>query len=106
MNMALLYEVLLPENMQIILVEVNNACNFDFYNTEELYNQLFEFKDTPTFSETFEAAGIEGSNFVLSIGTLFFFIVLFPAWLLFKALVAMIITKTNLLKIKCCVKTF
>ena len=106
MNMALLYEVLLPENMFIIFFEVNNACNFEFYDTEELYNELFGFKDTPAFSRTFEDAGIYGSNFVLSIGTLFLFIILFPAWLLIKASVAIILTKVKGPKIKCCEKIF
>ena len=41
MNMALLYGVFLPDNLQIILIEVTKACNFDFYNTEELYTDAF-----------------------------------------------------------------
>ena len=84
MNLAILLGIFLPENLQIILIEVTKACNFDFFNTEDLFNNVFDFKETPSFSETFEAAGIEGSNFVLSIGTLFIFIVVLPAWLLFK----------------------
>eukprot|EP00354_Favella_ehrenbergii_P012415 CAMPEP_0170450710 /NCGR_PEP_ID=MMETSP0123-20130129/160_1 /TAXON_ID=182087 /ORGANISM="Favella ehrenbergii, Strain Fehren 1" /LENGTH=56 /DNA_ID=CAMNT_0010712091 /DNA_START=1796 /DNA_END=1966 /DNA_ORIENTATION=- len=56
--MAIFYSVLLPENMHIILVEVNKACNFDFYSTENLDNEAFQFGDTPSFSDQFEVAGI------------------------------------------------
>ena len=49
---------MMPENMQVILTEVNKACNFDFYNTEDFYTRLFGFAETPSFSEQFDAADI------------------------------------------------
>ena len=83
-NLGILYKILLPDNLQIIQIEVSKACAFDFFYTEDLYYEVFDFRETPSFSEFFEAAGIEGSNFVIGIGTLFFFVVGFPCWLLFK----------------------
>mmetsp|Transcript_33742 Transcript_33742/g.44510 ORF Transcript_33742/g.44510 Transcript_33742/m.44510 type:complete len:230 (+) Transcript_33742:313-1002(+) len=87
MVMAILFGVYLPENLQVILIAVTKACSFDFYKTEDLYDYLFQFKETPSFSETFEAADIEGSNFVISIGPMFLFIVYFFGWILLKAFV-------------------
>ena len=103
-NLAIIYNCLLPENMLVILAEVNKACNFDFYNTETMYETLFGFEETESFSQKFEEAGFEGSNFINQIGPVFIFIVLFPMWILIRSLVGRICAKqcTH----KCCQSTF
>ena len=103
-NLAIIYDCLLPENMLVILSEVNKACNFDFYNTENLYIKMFGFEDTESFSPKFEEAGFEGSNFIISIGPIFIFIVLFPMFLLIRALVGRTCAKQC--SLKCCQSTF
>ena len=41
MNMAILYETFLPDNVQIILIETTKVCNFELYDTEEFYTDVF-----------------------------------------------------------------
>lgn len=65
---------------------------------------MFNFAETPSFSDNFEDAGIEGSNFVLSLGTMFSFVVLFPLWLLVKAVARMLCTGSC--RNKCCYNLF
>lgn len=86
-NLVIIYDLLLPENMLIIQSLVNKACNFDFYNTDYLYKRMFGFQETESFSDQFEIAGFEGSNFVMFIGPIFGFIVFGFAWTIFKAIV-------------------
>ena len=47
---------------------------------------------------------MEGSNFVVQMGTMFAFVVIFPLWLLVKAIVRTICTGSC--RIKCCYNTF
>ena len=103
-NLAIIYKLLLPENMLVIQIEINKACNFDFYNTENLYMETFSFGETESFSDQFEIAGFEGSNFIIIIGPIFGFIVLLPMWFLFKELVRRICHKFCFLK--CCQSIF
>jgi len=76
---AIFFDLLLPPNLQVIIDELKKACNFEFFETDDFYNEIFDFKETPNFSEKFEAVGIEGSNFIISMGTSFIFIVYFPS---------------------------
>ena len=84
--MAVLLDIMLPENLQATLIQVQSACNFDFYDTETLYTDFFKFGETESFSEEFEAAGLDGSNFVIGMGTMFMFVVTFPIILALKAI--------------------
>ena len=41
MVLAVLYGILLPGNLQIILMEVAKASNFDFFSTQDIYMDVF-----------------------------------------------------------------
>mmetsp|Transcript_28858 Transcript_28858/g.38478 ORF Transcript_28858/g.38478 Transcript_28858/m.38478 type:complete len:166 (-) Transcript_28858:1268-1765(-) len=47
---------------------------------------MFDFAETPSFSQSFEDAEIGGSNFIINIGPMFGFVVVYPLWLLIKAM--------------------
>ena len=57
-------------------------CAFDLFRTEEVYTKIFNFKETDSYSDSFDAASFSGSNFIIGIGTLFIFVVLFPIFIL------------------------
>ena len=75
-----LFSILTPTNSGVIQTEILKATAFDFYHTENLYVKIFGFKETESFSDAFEDAGLSGSNFMIGIGPLFIFCVLFPAY--------------------------
>ena len=84
MVLAILLDLMLPYNLQAILLEVKSACNFDLFQTEVIYKEFFGFADTESYSPRFEAVGLDGSNFIIHLGTLFVFISMFPIYVLFK----------------------
>lgn len=57
------------------------ACNFDLFNTEDLYLEIFGFEESDSFSDTFDKVGIQGSTFILGIGPVFLFVFLFPFYI-------------------------
>lgn len=69
----------------MILVEVYKACNFEFFPTEDVLNKLFDFGETESFSDQFETVDFDGSIFIISLGTLNFFIVGFLLWVMIKS---------------------
>mmetsp|Transcript_18451 Transcript_18451/g.24777 ORF Transcript_18451/g.24777 Transcript_18451/m.24777 type:complete len:86 (+) Transcript_18451:289-546(+) len=58
MVISIVYATFMPENLHVILIEVTKACSFDFYQTEDIYMEIFDFAETESFSETFEDAEI------------------------------------------------
>lgn len=84
MVLAVLFDILLPSNVMVILREITKACNFDFFYTADFYTVWFGFKETASYSEHFELAGFGGSNFIIGLGTMFIFIVIFPLSVLLK----------------------
>ena len=79
--MGVLFDILQPENAKVIQLQILKACSFDFFYTEDLYKSMFGFKDSESFNDNFEEAGIEGSNFIIGVGPVFFFIVIFPIYM-------------------------
>ena len=56
--------------------------SFDIFTTENIYNSLFGFVDSPTFSDAFGEAGLEGSNFINGLGPLFLTVIIFPFYVI------------------------
>ena len=82
--LAGLFRILYPDNLQVITIEVTKACNFDFYQTEDLYSDWFGFGDSPSFSEAFDEADFGGSIFMVGLGTMLSFVFGFPTFLLIR----------------------
>lgn len=47
-----------PPNAQIILISLLKSCSFDLFQTESIYTEIFGFKDSESFSDLFDEAGI------------------------------------------------
>lgn len=82
MVLAVLFNILLPINVKAIDFGVLTACTFDFYQTDTIFAQLFGFTETASFSDAFEEAGYEGSNFIMGLGISFAFVIAFPFYVL------------------------
>ena len=76
---------IIPQNAKIIQIELLKTVSFDIFKTENLYNEWFGFKDSPTFSDAFDEADIQGSNFVIGIGPIFLTVVIFPFYIMIHA---------------------
>ena len=83
MVLAVLFNILFPVNAKVISFEILKACSFDFYQTDTIFAELFGFTETESFSDAFEEAGYEGSNFVMGMGISLLFVVSFPFYILF-----------------------
>ena len=73
-----------PPNSRPIFVKVLEFVNFDLFQTEWLYTMIFRFEESSAFSQVFEDAGLDTSNYVIGIGPLFLVILIFPLWRLMK----------------------
>ena len=85
MVMTVFFHSLIPPNASVIMVEILKSCNFELFDSEP-YFEYFSFGNSESYSDTFEEAGFEGSIFVMGLGCVFIFVVLFPAYILFHAL--------------------
>ena len=81
-----MFELHLPDNLQVILIEITKTCNFEFYNPEEDYVEWFGFVETESFSEAFEEADMEGNNFIIALGTMFIFVMGYPLYILMRSI--------------------
>ena len=91
-----------PPNAQIILISLLKSCSFDLFQTESIYTETFGFKDSESFSELFDEAGLEGSIFVIGIGPIFLFIILFPIYMAVHSCARWVFKGEE--KIKCIIK--
>ena len=61
-------------------------CAFDFFQTEQVFEKYFGLKPGESFSDIFEDAGLDGHNFIVSIGPVFFYIMAFPLYIIMHKL--------------------
>ena len=71
-----------PTNSKVIQVELFKTVSFDIFDTENIYTSWFGFGDSPTLSDAFEEANMDGSNFILGLGPMFMIIVIFPLYMM------------------------
>ena len=103
-TLTVYFDLLLPTNLAAIQVAINKTWNFDLFKTDEILAGMFGFDgDTDSFSEKFEESGLDGSNFIIGIGLIFFFLVYMPIFIIIHSS-AMYICKGEQ-KIKC-IKNF
>ena len=82
MVIPVLFQISHPANSQIIQVTILKLCAFDLFNTEVIYTRFFGLKNGESFSEIFEDAGLEGHNFIMGIGPIFFYMLAFPIYII------------------------
>ena len=71
-----------PNNAKIIQVTILKLCAFDFFQTEKFYEKVLGLEKGKSFSDIFDKAGLEGHNFIIGIGPIFFYFLLFPIGIL------------------------
>ena len=86
MVIPVLFQIAHPINSQIIKVTILKLCAFDFFHTEVFFKKIFGLKNGESFSEIFDDAGLEGHNFIMGIGPIFFYIFAFPLFILLHRL--------------------
>lgn len=79
---AVFFNLLMPSNVQTVEIQILKACSFDLFQTELIYTEIFGFMESDDFSEKFNLAGLAGSNFIVGIGPVFIFVVIFPIYVL------------------------
>ena len=99
MMLGLFFSLLQPPNAKIIQIELYKAVAFDFFQTETIYVEVFGFKDSESFNDAFDEAGVQGSTFIIGIGPIFFFIIIFPVFIFFHQFVSWLFKGEQ--KIKC-----
>ena len=82
MVIPVLFQISHPANSQIIQVTILKLCAFDLFNTEEFFTSVLGLKNGESFSEVYEDAGLEGHNFIIGIGPIFFSLLAFPIYIL------------------------
>ena len=49
-GLSALFAVRMPTNANAIMVMVMNLASFDIFKTEKIYNKIFRFSDTKSYS--------------------------------------------------------
>ena len=75
-----------PSNAKIIQITILKLCAFDFFHTEKVYGDVLGIDKGKSFSAIFEEAGLEGHNFIVGIGPIFFYMLAFPIGILIHQL--------------------
>ena len=82
MVIPVLFQIAHPSNSQVIQVTILKLCAFDFFHTEVFFEEVFGLEGGESFSEIFDDAGLEGHNFIVGIGPIFFIALAFPLFIL------------------------
>ena len=98
MVLAVFFKCEMAPNSKIIMVEILKSCSFEVFDMEKFFDQ-FEFNESDDFSEIFVEAGMDGSIFVVGLGSVVIFIVIFPFYYLFYRTVVHLFKGEE--KIKC-----
>ena len=75
LTLTVLFNTKTPANSKPVFIKVLKLANFDLFRTENLYEDIFE--EVEPLNQDFEDAGFSDSNFIVGLGPVFFFIVLF-----------------------------
>ena len=75
-----------PKNAMIIQITILKLCAFDFFGTEKFYEKVLGLEKGKSFSDIFDQAGLEGHNFIIGIGPIFFYLLIFPLGVLLHQL--------------------
>ena len=79
-TLTVLFNLKTPPNTRSILVKMLKLSNFDLYQTEKIYTQMFGFNETEPFNQLFNSSGFDTSNFIIGIGPIFASFFVFPVW--------------------------
>ena len=55
--LTVLFSVIIPSNAKDILISIMEYVNLDIFETENIFNFVFDFPPTAAFNQIFETAG-------------------------------------------------
>ena len=84
--------------MKDVLGPILELTNFDIFQTDWLFLQIFGFGDTESFDSVFEDNKFEGSNFIMGIGPLFIILVFYFFWIPAQYLLIYIVEQRRIKK--------
>ena len=102
MVLAVFFAVDMAPNIKVIMVEILKSCSFEVVDMETFFEK-FEFGESESFSEIFAEAGMDGSIFVVGLGSVVIFILLFPVYILFHKMMVHIFKGEEKIN---CIKNF
>ena len=70
----------------MIQVTILKLCAFDFYQTEDLYTSMLGIEAGESFSEIFEEADFGGKNYIIMIGPIFIYMIIFIPYIIIHQL--------------------
>jgi hypothetical protein len=94
-----LCKVILPSNASTFFKSIFQIAAFDFYDMTDIINSLLNLQPTKPFNENFEDLGFDSLYFLNNMGTMIFFWIIYPVFLLVERVIS--ICKNCSL---CCVK--
>ena len=71
--LTVLFNLKTPANSKHVFIKVLRVVNFDLFQTENLYVDVFE--ETEPLNQIFDDCGFDTSNYIIAIGPLFFVII-------------------------------
>ena len=90
--LSALFDLNIPDSAFMVMELILKMCSMDFFQTDSIFEELFNFRETEEFGKRenldgeeyskYPQAGYDSSNFFLLLGPLFFVII---AYLLFIA---------------------
>eukprot|EP00352_Strombidinopsis_acuminata_P000810 CAMPEP_0176348616 /NCGR_PEP_ID=MMETSP0126-20121128/8012_1 /TAXON_ID=141414 ORGANISM="Strombidinopsis acuminatum, Strain SPMC142" /NCGR_SAMPLE_ID=MMETSP0126 /ASSEMBLY_ACC=CAM_ASM_000229 /LENGTH=77 /DNA_ID=CAMNT_0017697523 /DNA_START=3241 /DNA_END=3471 /DNA_ORIENTATION=+ len=75
-----LFQILIPANAQMLLGMIMSIANFEVLPAGDIFEEIYNFSESPPYRENFENGGYETSNFAENLGTLFVVIMAIAAW--------------------------
>ena len=85
--LSALFVITLPKNAEMIMMMILRLVAFDFVHTEEIFDELFHFRETAWFmtiifangekKSRFAEAGYDSSVYWVMLGPIFFIVLFF-----------------------------
>ena len=89
-----LFNLDIPMNASMLMVMLLKLCSMEFFSTDELFDKMFDFRETEPYNtivhangdkeSKYDDAGYETTIFFLLLGPIFFLVLIFLAYVLFK----------------------
>jgi hypothetical protein len=68
---TVLFNLQQPENIKVAFKTLLMLVAFDVFQAQLLFDEMFDFEETPSFNQNFDDSGYGGSNFIEGLGSLY-----------------------------------
>ena len=84
-----LTKVTLPANARIFFESIFQIAAFDFYDLNDFWHEKLNIEPTEPFNDNFNELGFESRYMLNNMGTMFFFILLYPVLYTLQRLISL-----------------